>query len=349
MKQDCRISLRDSDRRIWEEEIEPILPRRIFDVHTHIYRREHIGENSPAYGLGAFADVCPNAGWAELDAADAVLLPGRSVHRAAFGFPFQEVDFEAINRFTVEQSRRDPESAAFLLVNPRMSAEHIEEQLRLHGFVGLKPYRLWSTGDPAESRITEFLPEEQMQIADRYGLPIVLQLSKRRGVADPDNIADLERLTDRYPNVRWIMAHCARGFYPQPLERVGKRLAELPNVYFDTAAVCEYGSYDYLLGLVGPGRILYGSDNLPACADRGKYITWAEGWAHFNEDMLERSGTSGNHCDMSMTFILYEVLRALCRAIRRHGLNASEIRSIFHDSAAGLVAKARASVKEAHG
>ena len=93
--------------------------------------------------------------------------------------------------------------------------------------------------------------------------------------------------------------------------------------------------------------MLFRSDNLPACADHGKYITWGEAWTHFNEDMLEKAGVKGTHCDMSMTFVLYEVLRALCRAIRRYDLNESDIRAIFHDNAAELIAGVRTSISAA--
>ena len=340
------IALTDLDRRIWTEEIDPVMPERIFDIHTHVYLNEHIGPDSPERQTTPF-QLYLSAGWDDLDAADALLLPGRDVHRVAFGFPFREVDFNALNRFTIEQSRKDEQSGAFLLVHPAMPRDHLEHQILEEGFAGLKPYRLYTTsGDPAESRITDFLPEHQLEVADRYGLPVVLQLSKRRGVADPDNIGDLERLTDRYGRVKWILAHCARGFYPQPLERVGDRLVKLDNVYYDTAAVCEYATYEYLLDLVGPGRLLYGSDDLPACADRGKYISWGEAWAHVNEQVLGRGRT---HCDDSPTFIRYEVLRALCRAVRRSGLSGPEIDAIFRRTAASLLSEARRSIRSLTG
>ena len=97
------IALTDLDRRIWAEEIDPVIPGRIFDIHAHVFLNKHIGPNSP---------------------------------------------------------------------------------------------------------------ERHLEVANRYGLPVTLQLSKRRGIADPDNIRDLEHLTDRYGAVKWILAHCARGFYP---------------------------------------------------------------------------------------------------------------------------------------
>ena len=328
------LEILELDRQIWQEELSGIIPEKLFDIHVHVYQREHIGPNSPELQAQMFSTLYPSVGWTDLNAADALLLPGRQIHRLVFGFPFAEVDFTALNDFTIKQVRRDPESSALLLVNPGMSADYVERKVLKEGFVGFKPYRLYTTsGNAVESRITDFFPEHQIQVADRYGLLVILQLSKSRGIGDPDNIADMERLTTKYPNVRWIMAHCCRGFYPQPLERAGKRLANLPNVFVDTAAVCEYASYDYLLSLLGPKRILYGSDNLPACADRGKYITWGEGWAHCNASSLTVGSIPSNP---AMTFILYEVLRALCRAIRRHNLSKSQIQDIFHNSTMGV-------------
>ena len=56
-----------------------------------------------------------------------------------------------------------------------------------------------------------------------------------------------------------------------------------------------------------------------------------------------RSGRT--YCDTRMTFIRYEVLRALARAIRRHGLSDQEMEAIFHDNAASLVAGFRRGVQ----
>ena len=341
------LEILELDQQIWQEELSGIIPEKLFDIHVHVYQREHIGRSSPELRAQMFSTLYPNAGWTDLNAADALLIPGRRIHRLVFGFPFAEANFKALNDFTIKQVRRDPESAALLLVNPGMSADYVERRVLKEGFVGFKPYRLYTTsGNAVESRITDFFPEHQIQVANRYGLLVILQLSKSRGIGDPDNIADMERLTTKYQNVRWIMAHCCRGFYPQPLERAGKRLADLPNVFVDTAAVCEYASYDYLLSLIGPKRILYGSDNLPACADRGKYITWGEGWAHCNASSLVAGSIPSNP---AMTFILYEVLRALCRAIRRHNLSKSHIQDIFHNNGAALVAGARERLAQVSG
>ena len=200
----------DLDRRIWAEELDGFVPRRIFDAHTHVYRWAH--NLDPAKQSGPHAvtgGAFPEADWALLNEADRLLMPGREVHRLTFGFPFAGAcDFGAANRFTAEQAAGDPGSAALMLVHPSMTERYLEERVARHGFLGFKPYRFYAvTGDPVECRITDFLPEQQIRVADRLGLLVVLHLAKRDWAADADNLADLERLTEQYPRVKWILAH----------------------------------------------------------------------------------------------------------------------------------------------
>ena len=138
------------------------------------------------------------------------------MHRLVFPFPFMpECDFEASNRFAAEEVRHDPASGALMLVHPAMTEEHVEAEIDRHGFLGLKPYRFYSaTGDTDECRVTDFLPEHQIAVADRRGLLIMLHLSKRAAIADPENIEDVRRLCEKYPDARWILAHCAGATRP---------------------------------------------------------------------------------------------------------------------------------------
>ena len=198
------IELNDLDRRIWTEELEQFVPQRVFDAHVHYYRWEF--NTDPAKQTGPFS------GWgkqgfqdsdrARLDAVDTALLPGRQVCRLAFGVPFctagppflPACDFEASNRFTAEQVRQEAGSGALMVVHPSMSRHYLEEQIRTQGFLGFKPYRFYaSSGDTVECRITDFLPEEQIDVAHRHGLLIMLHLSKRDAIADRENIDDLLR------------------------------------------------------------------------------------------------------------------------------------------------------------
>lgn len=228
---DPPMQLNDVDRRIWQEELDPFVPHEVFDVHTHFYRWEF--NVDPARQNGPYAELgrdFPEAGRAELDACDALLLPGRRISRLSFGYPFSPLcDFEASNRFVADQARLVPGSGALMLVHPSMSPDLLEEEIRAHGFLGFKPYRFYAaTGDPVECRITDFLPEPQIAVAHRHKLIIMLHLARRDAIADPANIDDLLRLTSEYPGAKWILAHCARGYSAWAIERAAKSLRGLP-------------------------------------------------------------------------------------------------------------------------
>lgn len=338
-----RLEWNDLDRRIWESELDAFLPQRIFDVHTHAYRWAF--NTDPAKDTGPLGEMVgrrfPEADWATLDGCDAILMPGRDVHRLAFAYPFAPAcDFDAANRFVAREARRDPHSGALMLVHPSMSAEYLEERAANGDFLGLKPYRFYSsTGDGVACRIADFLPEHQIEVADRHGLIIMLHLAKRDGIADPENLADLERLAATFPRVRWILAHGARSYSAWAIERAAVRLRRLTNVWYDTSSVCESDAIEALFAATGPDRVMYGSDDLPVGAVRGKYVTFGYAWAYLSED---NHSLNLSHCDPRMTFVRYEQLRAMRRAALRLGLNRAQIEDLFCNTAVRLIESARA-------
>lgn len=336
------LMLNDLDRRIWAEELEPFIPGRVFDVHTHLYRWEHFRD--PEKEEGPYREMLGgawgNATRALAEACDAVLLPGREVHRLSFPFPFPHpCDFEAANAFLADQIAGDPESAGLLLVHPGTAPEEAEAQVERYGFLGFKPYRFYSrTGDAVECRITDFMPEALIEVADRRGLLIMLHLAKRDAIADRENQRDLAHLCARYPNARWILAHCARGYSAWAIDGAAPVLRDLPHLWYDTSSVCETDAILALYRAVGPERVMYGSDDLPVGVLRGKYIAFGRAWAYLSET---NHSLGLSHCDPRMTFTRYEQLRAMRRAADCLGLTPDHHRAIFHDTAAGLIAAVR--------
>lgn len=309
----------DLDRRIWEEELDDFVPERVFDVHTHIYRWAFNTDVLKAQGpyQATIGTYFPEVTWRLADDIDAELMPGREVERLAFPFPFRRpVDFAASNSYVSTQSAGHERSGALMLVHPGMAADDIEATLRSHGLIGLKPYLVYATTpNPADASITDFLPEHQIALADRLGLLIMLHISKRDAIADPDNISEILRLSEAYPNVRWVLAHCARSYSSWAIETAAKRLRGLPNVWYDTSSVCESDALDALYQGVGVERVMYGSDDMIGPM-RGKYIAFGRAWSCLTPD--NQSLTLG-HCDPRMTFIRYEQLRAMNAARARSG------------------------------
>jgi predicted TIM-barrel fold metal-dependent hydrolase len=222
-----------------------------------------------------------------------------------------------------------------MLVHPGMSAEEVEAGVERHGFLGFKPYRWYAaSGDSVEPRMTEFMPEHQVEVAHRRGLIIMMHLGKRDAIADPANVDDLLRLCESYPNARWVLAHCARSYSAWAIEAAAGRLRGLPNVWYDTSSVCESDAIDALYTAVGADRVMYGSDDIPVGVLRGKYVAFGRAWAYLSES----NHTLGlSHCDGRMTFTRYEQLRAMRRASLRLGMTRAQREALFHDTARALV------------
>lgn len=336
------IQVNDIDRRIWDEELAGFVPAKVFDVHTHIYRWAfNLDPQKETGPYKAFAgEDYAEATWDLANAVDAALMPEREIHRLSFPFPFSpKCDFARSNAFVAEQTSRDPQSGALMLVSPQMTTAAVAADVEKYGFLGFKPYRFYSsTGDAVNCRICDFMPEHLIELAHERGLIIMMHLSQQNAIADPHNIADLVRLCDRYPNVRWILAHCGRSYSSWAIEKAAPAIRALPNVWYDTSSVCESDAIDALITAVGPDRVMYGSDDIPVGVLRGKYISFGFAWAYLSE---KNHTLNLSHCEPRMTFTRYEQLRAMHRACRRLELSRPQVEAMFHDTAAELVAAAR--------
>ena len=325
------LEIRDIDRRIWEEELESFVPKRLFDAHAHIYLAEH--DLSRQSGSGPYVlPPMPQIDYETLTDCYARLFPGREVHSVLFGWVFRDVDFRSINAFTSRQAERDPFSVPFMLVSPSMTAAELADAVDRSGFVGLKPYFYWSD-KLWDAGILDFLPEPLIEVADDRHLAVTLHLGKRDAIADKENIDSLRYLTRTYPNVRWILAHCARSLAPWPLERAIDHIKELPNLWYDISSVSDPYVYLLMLRNVPIDRILYGSD-IPSDLERGNLVSFGYAWALLAEQTIRSMEIP--HCYAEPTYVVYETLRAFRRAARERGLSAEDVEGVFLHNALSL-------------
>ena len=78
--------------------------------------------------------------------------------------------------------------------------EDIEKDIKNKGFQGLKVYRMYSvTGDMANCTIDEYLPHEQLELANELGLWVTLHLSREDGCGDEKNLKDLTSYYKKIP------------------------------------------------------------------------------------------------------------------------------------------------------
>lgn len=327
--------LTNADQAFVDRHIAPYLPDRIFDAHAHLFAHAHYGatpvpasvaSTPPIMGLDVYRDYIE---W---------LHPGgRTKGGLFFGLAFQG-DRVANNDFIAQevQAGRAGGFAAYgqMLIAPTMEADYVREQVQRQGFVGLKPYHLMAevTGPTFQAPIEAYLPEAHVQVAHELGLSITLHMVRDRALADPINQATIRRYCERYPNMRLILAHAARGFNPWHTIEGIESLRGLPNVWCDTSAVTEAGAFEAIVDVLGHQRLLYGTD-FHVSHMRGRCIAIGDSfhWLYADEmDLAEK------HINLQPVLIGLESLRSLFLAIRRLKLTDSQIEDLFYNNAAAL-------------
>jgi predicted TIM-barrel fold metal-dependent hydrolase len=320
----------DFDREIWDKELEDFVPSTIYDMHTHMWSEAHKGSlTGEPSGLRLEIDYRDHLDWA------AVLYPGRQMHFLVLGTPMPGMDAEGHNNWMADQMQADPKSAINMMVTPDMTPEYVAKQVDEHHFLGLKPYRTFAP-NPAGARMRDFLPESFIEVAHDKGLAITMHLAKPSGPADPDNQRDLERYTREYPGAQWILAHCARAFNAFMMEDAIHFLCNLPNIWYDTSAVNDLYSHYLLMKHEDRSRVMFGSDNVVAGCERGKYITYGRAWQHYTG-----SPELTPHCDPRATLVIYEQLRQERQVAEMLGLTAAEIEDHFAGNARRFLARMR--------
>ena len=330
------VTVNDLDRQIWEEELADFVPEKIFDVHVHSYWSKYINEPFEQCFWGRMG-APEKAGLDEIVEGTEKLFPQRS----AFSFllipsPSLTTDMEALNNFVAAEGKKSSSAYTAMFVTPEMDPDYVEKFVRTNGTAAFKPYRTF-TDDPVECRITDMLPEPIIEVAQQHGLAVVLHIAKRKAIADQQNIDDIRMLADKYKNVTWILAHCARSFALWPLEKAVDYLTPFPNICVDTSAVCESDVFALLFEKIPVQRILFGTDNFPAGTVRGKYITFGRAWDWLNENA--RNKLSLGHCDPRATFVCYEMLRAIKHGVSRLGLSKDDIEAFFYGNAQAIFSK----------
>ena len=344
------LKVNDLDRRIWEEELNDFVPKHLWDMHAHLglYRFDLDPNRDRVRHYQLNAGPLEKAATIEaLQACDKLLYPGRQVTPFVLPNPYQYCDCGGLNEWAAEEVKKLPGAACTMVVKPEMTSEEVDRLIRRHRYLGFKPY-MWYARVPhwREARITDFLAEHQVEVANRYGLIMALHLSKRLAISDPDNLNDLERLSRKYPKVRWLLLHNARSYAAWAIEKASPRLRAIPNVWLESSSVCEADAFYATFTNLDVSRFCYGTDDIPVGITRGKYIAWGYGWEQLDGNNFP---VKIEHCDGRMTFVRYEMLRALRRAAKYAGLSRQQVEGIFCGNASRLIAAVREDLDRALG
>jgi glutamate-1-semialdehyde 2,1-aminomutase len=315
--------------RAMAEELRARLPAKIWGFHEHLYRKRDFKTVSGFLEPGP--DTAGAAEWTR--AMESVLGEGRMAGALFTPFPSAGTDVSAINTFVLQEAERSG-NLATIVIGPDSNPEQVAALLANPRVKGFKPYHIYSEHQPTfQSAIGDFIPEWAWKMADEQGLLILLHMVRDRALADPGNQADIRRLCEKYPRAQLVLAHAARGFHAPNTVKGLACLAELQNVWFDMAAVCEATAITAILEAFGPRRLMWGSD-FPVSQQRGRCVTVGNGFAWITTDQVQWNDTAFFGQPVP---VILESVRALFEAADAVGLDANDLTDIFHDNAVRLL------------
>ncbi|MBX9789671.1 MAG: amidohydrolase [Pirellulales bacterium] len=325
---DARLSLaREVDREFFARELESFVPDRVFDAHAHLWLAEAVDWPAAPFparvGIAEHQQLCED------------LHPGRRTAGYFLpGFSAAHKDLiPASNEWLAQQVATRSDCRGAFFVQPGDDPDWVQAEVRRLKLHALKCYHTMAASPSTwEAEVDEFLPEPLVRLADQEGWCITLHLVRSRAVADPKNIDWITRTCRRFPNMRLILAHSARGFQPAHNLAGLPHLAGLDNLYFDTSANCEPIAHQAIIRTFGHERLLYGSD-LPVSHFRGRAVGIGDSFVWLDES----SPVWGDkHAQVSPVLVGLEHLRSLKWACWSERLGDAAVEDIFWNNAARL-------------
>jgi len=343
----------DVDRRFWEEHLADWVPDKIIDAHRHVgdsaLRTVPITEEKKhQYWVNEVsepvrADVAARC--------DDIIFQGRCETTVTMGSPSLDYDLEAVNDYVCQESN-ERGWPALVVSPPSWSQERVAKELSRPGVIGLKPY--YSLIGPSDKTrdahiqadIFDYLPHHILEVADERGAWITLHVPKKERLPHPANIRQIKEIRQKYPNITLVIAHLGRC-YTEPHAREGlPPLADDPGLYFDNSAVFNPAVHRLALELLGPERILYGTDN-PVFYMRGHrqwkgrtYVNRTNYPFYFNKER------EAPEIEAKYTIFVYEGLRTLKEVFENLGMGPERVKAVLHDNAARLIRKVKEAVSE---
>jgi glutamate-1-semialdehyde 2,1-aminomutase len=326
-------TLAPRDHDIAHRRLKDFLPDEVFDIHTHPYHPDHF-----ASGAWKFFDGMSPQGCIEHRLALQRYMPVSTIHGLYFGMPHKSVNRPAMNDWVADEVHRagTPLSRALLVASPSDDPAVVAAALRSGKFCGLKVYHVFaSRPDTMNAAVEEFAPEWMWEILHEVRGVLLLHIVRDGAMDDPQNQQSLRRLCRAYPRAQLILAHIARSFTYRNARQGLRSLVDLDNAVVDTSAVCEAEAFRAALEILGPRRVLWGSD-FAVSELRGRCVTTGELFFWLHPEVVRPDYQSPTSSDM--TLIGIESLVSLREAAEDAGLTRSDLDDIFLRNALRVLA-----------
>lgn len=336
----------ETDRRIYETQLNDFLPQEVFDIHSHLWL-ESFWATPQSADLRAVSWpylVARDNSAADLTESYKLLFPGRRVVPMVFANPEPNDDLTLHNGY-VQRSAEAQGYPALYFSHPSHSAAEVERNVLAGGFLGLKSYLNLSPSHIAEPdiRIPDFFPPHQLEVLNRHGWLMMLHIPRPGRLKDPVNLADIAWIKRTYPRIRLILAHVGRAYCLEDVGEALQALSSFDDLLFDFSANCNPDVLEMLLASVGTRRVLFGSDlpitrmRMRRVCEHGHYVNLVPpnlyGDVSGDPNMREVSQDEGQ----TLTFFLYQEALAMKEALLRLGFGKLEAERVFAGNARDLL------------
>lgn len=245
-------------------EIKEWLPIEIIDAHCHCEEQQDgqtiLNEQAtaPALTFNAFP-------FSEHQKLLNQILPGINWTLVTFGFPTSN-NCPSANRYNLRLSQYNRSVIPLVFETVPPTAERLKKYFR-QGFRGIKIYPS-PQQKKTSTKIIDVFPEKVIKFCNESRLALLIHLPN--GLIT--NLEELLLLARKYPNAKFVIAHFGNTYFLHPdfLSAI-KKFQQYQNIFFDTAMVSDEKLIAETMLILGPHRILFGSD-APFSYIHGQYI-----------------------------------------------------------------------------
>lgn len=326
------------DRPFYREKVAPVLPPAILDFHTHVWRQEdwktvswETDEPGTQYMVSTTRyDID------DLLADGKMLFPDREYKAVCFGNPTPSADLVKTNAYT---STARPDRGLYpLFIAGRDTSPPAELRKAVveDGFFGWKVYLCWHGNDYQDIRIEDMIGAEELKLADEFELIVLFHVPTSERLADPAVQAGLRKFAQEYPRAKFVIAHCGRCYTPDRMAAAIGSVADLDNVYFDTAMVMDPLALQMVFERLGPRRVLFASD-LPIANMRGRRVYLMDHWVDLVLEGYPESDFRVGSDNMRATFMMWEIVLAVKRAADMAGIDSAELGRVYFENGMELL------------
>jgi predicted TIM-barrel fold metal-dependent hydrolase len=337
------------DKEYYESRIRDFLPDKIIDIHTHVWLEKFKSKTRSSKLVTWPGLVARDNSVEDLIETYELMFPGKKVSPLMFSsLTSKNDDFEGGNGYITECVQKYG-FAGLVFARPDWDSESLEKKIQDGNLLGVKVYLAHAPESIPKNKITifDFLPHHQLGVLNKHGWIVMLHIPRDGRLKDTENISQMIEISNKYRNLKCIIAHVGRAYCKSDVGGAFEKLSEAQNLLYDISANTNEWVFEQLIKAVGPKRILFGSD-LPILRMRmrriekeGRYVNLVPkglyGDVSGDKNMGEVKGEEAE----KLSFFMYEEINAFRKAAETTGLSKGDIEDVFCSNAERIITEAK--------